>query len=735
MNGLRKLQTAMMRTAASTALAIALGAPTAVMAQEDDDAVAGPDDEIIVYGRFQNSLINRLPISPEELPYSLDTIDRDFIDQRGFIRPLEALTVIPNVVSRSDQFTSGGVDFLVRGFSASILVNNRPETSSRGFGRRDNAFVERYEVLKGPASISLGPVLPGGIINTVTKLPEADPFLDIEVRGGSFGTFRSEVDVNAGGLMGSDSVRGRATFAFENAEFANGVENRQSIAIRPVVEADITPYTRSVFSVSYKQFDAVPGLNFAIFQDGAIPSSFTPQTFFGPLNGVSGEGRDFLADAEVQHDFLDNLKLTLRGSYQDTDLDYRNTQGLYNYNFDEGQFGIAPSNPVGNFYSSTGAFDEAVTYADAQLAWTGNPLLGGEFDIVVGGTYQNTDGLSTFAFDGFNAIVSVIDFDPASIPTPVNTLTPTPFFDFTTETISAYAEVIARPVDWLTIVGGVRYDDLRNEIRDPTSGGDDTAADDFVQATVEETDNVSFRIGATAELTDSINFYASFAESFIPQSGVLESGGPIGPETATSYEIGVKAKVLNDAVTINAAAFNTLRQNVANFVTDPATQLTFAVPVGEQRHRGFEISANGDITPGWNVFISYGFLDAEFTEGAGSGAGNIGLSPTEAPDHTFTTYTSYTVQEGPLADLQIGGGVRYLSERPGAVGGSFNFEGYTLVDAFAAYRFSEQVSVRVNANNLLDEVYLEGIGNNGRASGGASFGEPRVILGTLNVRF
>ncbi|MEM9263537.1 MAG: TonB-dependent receptor, partial [Pseudomonadota bacterium] len=580
-----------MRSAASVAVMVGTIAPTVALAQDEEIDTDQITDEVVVFGRFQNSLINRLPIEAEELPYSIQEIDRDFIDTRGFIRPLEALQVIPNVVSRGDQFSSGGIDFLIRGFEASILVNNRPETSSRGFGRRDNAFVERYEVLKGPASISLGPVLPGGIINTVTKLPEADPFLDVEVRAGSFGTFRSEIDVNGGSLFGSDAVRGRATFAFENAQFANDIENRQLIAIRPVIEADLSSRTRSFFSVAYKQFDAVPGLNFAIFQDGTIPSSFTPETFFGPFEGVAGEGRDVLADAEVQHEFLDNLKLTLRGSYQDTDLDYRNTQGLYNYNFDEGQFGIAPSNPVGNFYSSTGAFDEEVIYGDAQLAWTDNPLFGGEFDVVVGGTYEERNSLSTFSFDGFNAIVDVINFDPSEIPIPDNPGTPVPFFDLALKTTSVYAEAIYRPTDWLVFVGGVRYDDLRNEIRDPTSGGDDTAADDFVQVTVEETDNVSFRIGGTATITDSLNVYASFAESFIPQSGVLQSGGPIGPETATSYEVGLKGSILDDKITINAALFNTLRQNVANFVTDPATQLTFAVPVGEQRHRGFEISA------------------------------------------------------------------------------------------------------------------------------------------------
>ena len=49
-------------------------------------------------------------------------------------------------------------------------------------GARDDSFVDRYEVLRGPASISLGPVSSGGIINTVTKLPESDPFAAFELR-------------------------------------------------------------------------------------------------------------------------------------------------------------------------------------------------------------------------------------------------------------------------------------------------------------------------------------------------------------------------------------------------------------------------------------------------------------------------------------------------------------------------------------------------------------------------
>lgn len=713
---------------------VAIGAaPYSLNAQQSSESkIPSNIEQIIVTGTpFQSSLVNRLDIELEELPYSLEIISSDFIEQTGFIRPLESLTFLPNVVSRGDEFSSGGISFLVRGFDADILINNRPEASSRGFGRRDSSAIERYEVLKGPASISLGPVLPGGIINAVAKLPQqGETFSDAELRVNNFGTTRGEFDINAGNLLGSDIVGGRLTLAYENSEFENNIENREFFTIRPVISLDFSSRTRAYISLAYKDFNATPNLNFAIFQDGTIPTSFATDTFFGPFDGVGSEGDDLLVDAEVQHSFLDNLKLTVRGSIQDTNLDYANTQGLYNYNFDEGAFGIAPSNPVGNFYSSTGSFDEAVDYLDVQLAWS-NLRVAREngLDVVLGATLQETDGLSTFFFDGFNGIFDVLDFDPSTIPTPVNTGEPTPFFDFTTTTESVYAEAIFRPTNWVTIVGGMRYDDLVNELRDPTSGGDDIAEDDFVQITTEETDNTSFRLGATFHINDSINLYASFAESFVPQSGVLRSGAPIGPETAESFEIGAKI-ALSDRFSLTAAIFDTTRQGVANSDPENTPEEAFVVAAGEQVHRGAELGFSGQILSGWDINANYGYLDAEFTE---SFEGLEGLRPTEAPDNTFSLVSSYKVQSGALEDLSFGAGVRYIDDRPGATGGTFDFDGYTLVDTFVSYPFTDSVEATLNLNNLTDEVFLESIGNSGRASGGSSFGEARTLLLTLKV--
>ncbi|MEM0912687.1 MAG: TonB-dependent receptor [Pseudomonadota bacterium] len=723
----------------STAVLFAIGAanlfiaPTALSqsSSTNDTTDEQEVEQISIIGtRFQNSLVNRLAIDVEDLPYSLQILDEDFIDERGFIRPLETLSVLPNVVSRGDQFSSGGINFLVRGYDADILVNNRPETSSRGFGRRDSSFIERYEVLKGPASISNGPVLPGGIINTVTKLPNHDDdFANLHLRADQHGTIRTEFDGNIGELGGSGIVSGRINLAYENSEFENDIEERDFFAVRPVVSFEFSDSTRAVFSAAFKEFDAVPNLDFAIFQDGSIPESFTPDTFYGPNDGVAAEGDDMLIDGEFRHDFLDNLKLTLRGSVQETNLDYRNAQGLYNYNFDEGRRGIAPSNPVGNFYSSTGSFDEEVTFLDAQLAWTDTAFLDGTFDLVIGINQRETDGLSTFGFDGVNTVISIVDFDSSLIPTPVNTVTPTPFFDFTLTLDSIYAEAILRPSDFVTIIGGIRYDDLVNEIRDPTAGGDDNAEDDFVQITREEDDNTSFRLGATFHVSEQTNVYVSFAESFIPQSGVTRAGDPVGPETAVSYEVGTKIS-LNNGFRINAAIYHTTREDVANSDPNNGPQESFSVQVGEQTHQGFEITATGDILPGWNVFAGYGYLDAEFTRNLD---GLEGLRPTEAPENTFSLSTSYTLQSGDLAGLKFGGGLRWLDDRPGAVQGEFDFDGYTLVDVFASYAVTDNIDLQLNIHNLTDEDYLESIGNNGNASGGSSFGQGRTFFATLDI--
>ena len=54
--------------------------------------------------------------------------------------------------------------------------------------------------------------------------------------------------------------------------------------------------------------------------------------------------------------------------------------------------------------------------------------------------------------------------------------------------------------------------------------------------------------------------------------------------------------------------------------------------------------------------------------------------------------------------------------------------GYAVVDLRAGYKLTEQVSLSVNVNNLLDRTYYARISSSGR---GNYYGSPRTVFATL----
>ncbi|MGC4098080.1 MAG: hypothetical protein QM706_13275 [Nitrospira sp.] len=79
---------------------------------------------------------------------------------------------------------------------------------------RIEGIVERYEVVKGPASIVGGAANPGGIVNRITKTPQRSNFTTVEANFGSYDFYRGLIDTN-GILPKYESIRGRLVFAVE----------------------------------------------------------------------------------------------------------------------------------------------------------------------------------------------------------------------------------------------------------------------------------------------------------------------------------------------------------------------------------------------------------------------------------------------------------------------------------------------------------------------------------------
>jgi iron complex outermembrane receptor protein len=671
---------------------------------------------IVVVGQFQNSLINRLPVDPIKLPFSLDIIDRTDIEQRAFLNPLDILETLPNVALRQTSHLPTAGQYLVRGLNGTVLTDNRPENDSRGAGRRDSVHIERIEVLKGPTSILLGPVVPGGAINQVTKTPASDSFVRVMARAGSYDTYRAEIDANAGNLFGTDMISARVTAAYENQGSPQKPVETEMFTIRPIVEVNFSPRTRLQASLTYSERKSVPWSSFPVNSDGTVPAQFDETAFIGVP--TVQEGRDTTISGEFQHEFLDNLKLVARGAYQNTDFDYQASESGSN----TGGFS-GPADTGVSISASKGFRDTDIRFGDIQLVGHFN-LFGQRQDWVIGGTLQGTKFDSYWGSAGALGTVPLADLPTFVFPVPNFDITLYPFVDTKSKLKSGYGEVTLRPTDRLTIVAGMRYD--KYELENLATGQVAQSADD-----------VTGRVGASYEIVDGLNGYVSYAESFIPQSGTIRNGDFIDPETAVNYEAGLKGRLWDGRLRFSAAAFSLTRQNVAtadpdNVVGEPA----YVIATGEQKHEGFEVSLGVTPTPGFDLDLAYGHVNTKITKVINAAIGqNVGDPAALTPKNTFSAYASYSVQNGPLASLRFGLGVRGISKRPAPRYGIV-YDGYTLVDGSISYPISESFSLQLNVLNLLDEKYRDTVGAaEGNPGSGHRFGNPRTAYVTARMQF
>ena len=83
--------------------------------------------------------------------------------------------------------------------------------------------------------------------------------------------------------------------------------------------------------------------------------------------------------------------------------------------------------------------------------------------------------------------------------------------------------------------------------------------------------------------------------------------------------------------------------------------------------------------------------------------------------------------------MEIGGGVRALSEFHNLVGGvRFEADGYTVASMRLGYKISDTLKASVNVENLFDKKYYTKIGN---ATANNYYGAPRSVMLTLRADY
>ncbi|GJL55332.1 MAG: TonB-dependent receptor [Nitrospirales bacterium] len=658
-----------------------------------------------------------LPIN--ETPTSIGVVTRDVMKDTFSLRQQDAFEHVSGV-SRSNTRLGRGEGFNLRGFEVGSFTGSFGAIRQNGLPI-DSAFapevalVERYEIIKGPASIAGGASSPGGVVNRVTKTPQDENFATSEFQAGSYGLYRGVVDAN-GVLPISSNVRGRVVFAVEEGgNFVDEVDVRQ-YTVAPSIEIDLFDGAGTLLLTGhYQQFDGSSYPGFPLLTNGKVPDISRTRNFGGGTDsGAKTTFRGQNYEVHYNHEFVNNLTLSMKGKYSRADL---LDKTLYGYIYGGGTL---PPDGTSAIYSSLRDVDTE-TYAGEIFVKKQFEGLGQQHEVLVGVDHreQSQDIPNGYAFLGTDNI-----FNPANnFQIPSNDILVANAF--TNQTVDlmqtgVFGQVVVRPISKLTMVGALRQDwadpKVTNRLTSTKSRDDQS--------------ELTGRVGAIYELFPGLNVYAGYAQSFqVNLLAITRDGSLVPPETGENYEVGAKLGLFDGRLRLTAAVFRTYRQNVAT--TDP-TDTRFFIAMGEQRHQGMEFDVNGELWPGLNVTANVSYLDAEITKD--NRAGFEGNTPRFVPrSYVGRVFATYEMQSGPLQGLGFGGGVFFQSGVELEVPNRFSTEAYERVDAVVYYRPPQKAyDFTINVRNLLDATYIEGPGNLGSFN---QFGAPVSVFGTLRLKF
>ena len=132
-----------------------------------------------------------------ETPQSITVVTADRVTDQGALTVQESLRYVPGVFADAYGPDSRGDYPRIRGQDPNIYLDGTRVVNTFSFNewRPDPYTLERIEVLRGPASVLYGDTSTAGLLNLISKRPQAEAFNEIGVQFGSFNRKQVQMDI------------------------------------------------------------------------------------------------------------------------------------------------------------------------------------------------------------------------------------------------------------------------------------------------------------------------------------------------------------------------------------------------------------------------------------------------------------------------------------------------------------------------------------------------------------
>ena len=672
---------------------------------------------------------SRLGLTPRETPALINVVSLDQAQAQGLRTTVEALNSVPGVSSGTPVGAPGAI--AIRGFSgiaiSTLFDGTRTSDSTMVTRQYDTWSFDSVEVLKGPASVLYGEGALAGAVNFVTRHPDftkqhGEALLTL----GTLGSGRAAAD--ATGPLGKRAAY-RADVSwdrkpgyidrnhFQNFAGTGALDLRPSSSVSMVFSVD---HFRDSNNLSYAGTPLVPG---SIAHD---PSDVVTST-----QGLVLDGALRSANYTVTDSLMDSHETWVRGK-----LDWRLGSGwrltnqfdfytalrrwkeLEVYNYD------APSGLITR--SAVALTHDQQFYGDRLTLSSDRELGGLRNRFAVGVEANRNDFFNPRRFgnadpvDPYQPVPGLFPADnPTNFPGAGNRVN----FTSTQDLLSGFAEDALKLASRLTVVGGVRYDQLKV----------DRVVNDLNTVSTSTFDRlfkpVNWRGGLVLDVLPRTQLFGQYTSAAAPVATMFlisQANAAFNLTTGRSAEGGVKTTLAGGRLEAMASVFKITQDNI---LTRDPNHANITIQGGTQASTGVDFSVSADPLRRLRVQVNGAFLDARFEKlieaGGISRAGNV---PPNVPERTSGLWATYRLAGAPVT---ISGGLHYHGRFFTDNANSIRVAGFTLLDAQVSWRVGPGEIV-VRGRNLTDRLYADWTG---ASSSQVMLGAPRTADVSYHVRF
>lgn len=696
-----------------------LGMPATKSKSANSDVYVLDTVNVVAARNYASNSINAatgMTLSTRQTPQSISVITSNLMEDANITNVASAVAQAPGIISISKPSVGGIDEIYSRGYLLqNYMLDGAPTASAavsqdayQGLSSIDSAAYETVTVVRGATGLLSGAGEPSGTVALTHKRPTRELLGSLSQSAGHWGQHRTTVDIG-GPLSQSGQLRGRLVSTYDAGGDWHEGYRYNKISSYGVLETDLTNRLLATLQLDANRNHSTGGAGgngYAIAARDGTPLFFSrrsnPQVDWSYFESkrVGGSGA-------ITYRIADDWKASF--NYSHYELTYDSEKG--------GQRRQHLPRRNGDFdlemlkTRSDSSSDSVTLKVDGQYH-----LLDRKHELSIGLIANQSKTDTPTYLRTIRRHLNIYTWNRQSPRPNWANVKNAPITNKTKQS-AVFVSSRFRATDKLSLLAGTRWSNWSNKYENRTFND--------VQHLREHGVFTPY-YGIVFDATDNLSPYASYTSIFKVQNAQDVLGHQLDPEVGSNVEAGLKGEWYGGRLNASISVFQVKRDNLA--VPDgnkrtPDGLHTAYVGIDNVKGRGWELEIEGEIRPRWKIqggFTRMRTYDSNHT-----------LLNSQQPRDFFKLFTSWSPTN--LQQLTLGGGATWQSKTYDSgeiesLRALYSQKGYAVFDLMLGYRFTGNLSLMLNIENLFDKAYRTNLYEH-------TYGAPRNINATLRYDF